>query len=440
VIGRAVTLDLSRSCSTRASRPGRAPSSGTGRRRRRPRATPRRRRARPFYTAFFAALLDRDPRRGRRRDTRGPRARAHRRSSPSRERVAAGEAEGERASPIPPRVALLTPFARRRSRQRVTVTACARLRARASGSRSGICRRPARAIEAEATHTSTLVHAFHAYRAGPLACSSPGEGSPLLVTITGTDPSRSRRRRAASSSGAVLEAATGSWSSTTRSTARIGGAPRRRRPDRRDPQSVWLPTTALDLDAAGPFRRPRSSCPAGIVPWILFMPLAAFDRLVERRPATAALRGPVIDATPGGQLHARWRRALGAAPRHVPHGAWRRLSVGDWCSTLAIEGGWPLRPGGMAAGRPVWPRARGNRSLVEDGVTGFVFDDAHELEKRAEQLVDASLAETGGGRRGGGSLSARARDRGYARCIDSSPTVGRFVGRGRARDITPSMR
>jgi L-malate glycosyltransferase len=43
----------------------------------------------------------------------------------------------------------------------------------------------------------------------------------------------------------------------------------------------------------------------------------------------------------------------------------------------------------MATGRPVLASAiDGNRSLVEDGVTGFLFRDAAELAERAEWLAD----------------------------------------------------
>ena len=49
----------------------------------------------------------------------------------------------------------------------------------------------------------------------------------------------------------------------------------------------------------------------------------------------------------------------------------------------------------LAAGRPVLASdIDGNRSLVEDGVTGFLFRDTTELEVKAEQLAaDRALRE-----------------------------------------------
>src|SRR5207244_9581155 len=83
-----------------------------------------------------------------------------------------------------------------------------------------------------------------------------------------------------------------------------------------------------------------------------------------------------------------WARHLGA----VPHGGMASLlRTADVVINASLsEGGMANSVlEGMAAGRAVLAsNIEANRSLVEDGVTGFVFDDAHELEKRAEQLVD----------------------------------------------------
>src|SRR2546429_289674 len=130
------------------------------------------------------------------------------------------------------------------------------------------------------------------------------------------------------------------------------------------------------------------------------LPLAPFDRLVQRRPQVRLLYvGPVLDPDQGeyllGELASRpWARHVGA----VPHGQMRSLlAQSDVVLNCSIsEGGMSNSVlEALAAGRPLLASdIDGNRSLVEDGVTGFLFRDTTELEAKAEQLAaDRALLE-----------------------------------------------
>src|SRR5438552_2944843 len=96
------------------------------------------------------------------------------------------------SGPMSPRVALLTPFAFPSVRgNAVTAARVARgLRTRGVGLDVwDISLRPEATVEAEVeAFRPTLVHAFHAYRAGPLALRLARRAEiPLVVTLTGTD-------------------------------------------------------------------------------------------------------------------------------------------------------------------------------------------------------------------------------------------------------------
>ena len=104
--------------------------------------------------------------------------------------------------------------------------------------------------------------------------------------------------------------------------------------------------------------------------------------------------GPVIDDECGVALHRElatrsWAHRLGPVPHEQMAALFR---VADVVMNASLsEGGMANSVlEGMAAGRPVVASdVDGNRSLVEDGVTGFLFEDGHELEKKAERLVSA---------------------------------------------------
>jgi glycosyltransferase involved in cell wall biosynthesis len=93
---------------------------------------------------------------------------------------------------MPHRVALLTPFAPPSVRGNAITTARIARGLRARGVDLRVwdlsAGRDATVAAEVAEHAPTLIHAFHAYRAGPLALRVARRAEiPLVVTITGTD-------------------------------------------------------------------------------------------------------------------------------------------------------------------------------------------------------------------------------------------------------------
>jgi glycosyltransferase involved in cell wall biosynthesis len=245
-----------------------------------------------------------------------------------------------------------------------------------------------------------LVHAFHALRVGPLALRLARRLEvPLVVTLTGTDvnhdlfdPARAPIVRR------VLEGAGRLVTFHASIADRVAAA----LPDLRERFAVVAQAAALGegkhfpLDALWPLPASRVLFlfPAGIRsvkrPQL---PLAPFDVLVARQPQIRLLYvGPVLDPEEGEAL----RRALGPRPwaKHigdVPHDSMRSLLT---ASDVVLN--CSLSEGGMAnsvleafaLGRAVLASdIEGNRSLVEDGVTGFLFRDEVELCAKAERLA-----------------------------------------------------
>jgi glycosyltransferase involved in cell wall biosynthesis len=302
------------------------------------------------------------------------------------------------------RVALLTPFAYPSVRgNAVTVERIARgLRARgldlrvwdlSVGSEVG--------IESEVSRfRPTLVHAFHAFRVGPLALRIARRAeTPLLVTITGTDanhdlfdPERAATVRR------VLEGAAAITVFHESMARRIAGA----LPDLAARLSVVPQSAFFEEDGGGgtpPVPERRAAGPILLFPAGIRMvknprfPLAPLERLAPRYPGLE-LRyvGPVLDAAEGealfGALAGRpWARYLGAVPHPRMRGVLEGTDVVLNCS---------LSEGGMAnsvlealaLGRAVLAsNIDGNRSLVEDGVTGLLFDTPEEFLRKADRLL-----------------------------------------------------
>ena len=310
---------------------------------------------------------------------------------------------------MPARIALLTPFASPSPRgNAITVDRIA----------AGLRRRGidlatwdvsvtveatiAREVEA---FQPTLVHAFHAFRTGPLALRLARRAEiPLVVTLTGTDanhdlfdPPRAPIVRR------VLEGAARLVAFHASIVDRVATA----LPDLRErfavvPQAVSLEAgTPFDLNASWPLPSGRILFvfPAGIRPVKRpRLPLAAFDRLIARRPEARLLyAGPVLDAAEGAALTAAlrgrsWARHLGAVPHAQMASLLTQSDVVLNCS---------LSEGGMAnsvleawaMGRPVLASdIEGNRSLIASGAAGLLFADEAELLEHAERLVaDARL-------------------------------------------------
>jgi len=302
------------------------------------------------------------------------------------------------------RVALLTPFAAPSTRgNAVTVTRVAEgLRQR--GVDLGVWDLSAApadtigaAIEAERPE---LIHAFHAFRCGPLAVRVARRLEvPLVVTLTGTDanhdlfdPARAATVRR------VLEAAAVVTAFHDTIVERVTGAlPDLRARFRVVPQAVRFPEPVpFELETRWPLPRDRVLfvLPAGIRPVKApRRPLGALAPL-PRRDARVRLAyvGPVLHDEEASALAAAlvsrpWAKYLGAVPHAQMPGLLAAADIVLNCS---------LSEGGMAnsvleamsVGRPVLAAdIPGNRALVEHGATGLLFDDDASFLAGAERLV-----------------------------------------------------
>ena len=326
-------------------------------------------------------------------------------------------------APMPSRVAIFTPFAPPSVRGNAVTVARVAMGLSDRGVELRVWDLSVSAdttIEAEVeAYRPVLVHAFHAYRAGPLALRVARRTDiPLVVTFTGTDanhdlfdPERAPTVRRVLEGGARLTAFHASIADRVTATL----------PDLRGrfaiiPQSVALSTSeTFDLRAHWrlPPRSPLFLFPAGIraVKNPAF-PLTPLGRLVPSIPEIRLLyAGPVLDPGTGETL----LRSLAALPwaRHigvVPHAQMASLlSRADVVLNCSVS------EGGMAnsvlealsIGRAVLAsNIAGNRSLIDDGSTGFLFGDESEFERRAVELVrDPGLRERLG--RAGRELVAR---------------------------------
>jgi glycosyltransferase involved in cell wall biosynthesis len=302
------------------------------------------------------------------------------------------------------RLALLTPFDFPSVRgNAITVNRIARgLRGRGADLQVWDCSvvpeaRVEREVEA---YRPALIHAFHAFRVGPLALRLARKLEvPLLVTITGTDgnhdlfdPDRAQTVRR------VLEGA---------STVTVFHDTMRTRISRALPdlaaKIVVIPQSVL-FEGGSPYplaarvRLPAEAVvflfPAGIrmVKNPLF-PLSPLDRLAPRFPSLRLVyAGPILDPDEGERLlralaGRRWAAYLGT----VPHSQMKSLvEASDVVLNCSLsEGGMANSVlEGMACARPVLVSdIEGNRSLVEEGVTGFLFGDPEELEAKAVRLL-----------------------------------------------------
>lgn len=303
-----------------------------------------------------------------------------------------------------PRIALLAPFAFPSVRgNAVTVDRVARgLRAR--GLELGVWDlsvTPEHVVIAEVeAFQPAVVHAFHAYRVGLVALRLARRTElPLVVTMTGTDanhdlfdPNRAPVVRR------VLEGA----ASITVFHPSIGERIAAALPDLGPrlvtvPQAVALPTTEpFDLDArwALPAERVLFVFPAGIrMVKNPGFPLEPLGRLVRRQPLIRLLYvGPMLDPDEGDALLRAldgrdWARYLGTVPHAQMASLLARADVVLNCS---------LSEGGMAnsilealsVGRAVLASdIAGNRSLIQDGMTGCLFRDEGDFEARAGELA-----------------------------------------------------
>ena len=301
------------------------------------------------------------------------------------------------------RAALITPFAFPSVRgNAITVERIARgLRGRGVELRVwDLSVAPDATVEAEvAAFRPSVVHAFHAFRAGPLAIRLARRAEiPLLVTITGTDvnhdlfdPERAPLVRR------VLEGAASVTVFHDSVAARIIGA----LPDVAArlsvvPQSVSLPPEPPDLSPGPPLggAGPRMLFPGGIRPVKNpRFPLPPLDGVAPRFPGFEfTYVGPILDDGEGHALlqalrDRPWARYLGAVAHQRMRGLLEAADVVLNCSIS--EGGMANSVlEALALGRAVLASdIEGNRSLVEDGVTGLLFSSPEKFADQAQRLL-----------------------------------------------------
>ena len=326
-------------------------------------------------------------------------------------------------APMPSRVAIITPFAHPSVRgNAVTVTRVAQgLGERGIELRVWDLSTSADAtIEAEVqAYRPALIHAFHAYRTGPLALRLARRTAiPLVVTFTGTDANHDLFD--AERAPLVRQVLEGAARLTAFHTS-IADRVTRVLPDLRGrlvvvPQSVILPRGAtFDLRARWPLPAQTALFvfPAGIrAVKNPGFPLGPLGRLVRHLPEIHLLyAGPLLDPGAGEvllrSLAARpWARHIGTVPHTQMASLLSQADVVLNCSVS--EGGMANSVlEGLALGRAVLASdIDGNRSLIDDGLTGFLFRDEAEFERRAAELArDPGLRERLG--RAGRELVAR---------------------------------
>ena len=254
-----------------------------------------------------------------------------------------------------------------------------------------------RGVEAQAPR---LVHAFHAWRTGPLALGLTAQlRVPLVVTLTGTDVNHDLvdADRAATVQ-RVLDAAAAVTVFHSSITARVVAArpglagrvaeiPQAVRFDWREPVE-WpaafpLPPDRVLLVAPNGIRAVKD-------PLILLPGLAP---VATRHPGLRlAYAGPILEPAVGEALLAAlserpWAHYLGALPR-------ARVATLLEAADVVVNSS--VSEGGMAnsvlealsLGRAVLASdIEGNRSLIDHDVTGLLFRDRDDLAVQAERLV-----------------------------------------------------
>ena len=274
-----------------------------------------------------------------------------------------------------------------------------------------------------------LIHAFHAFRCGPLALRLARRLEiPLVVTLTGTDANHELfDAEHAPVVRRVLEGASAVTAFDGSIADRVGAV----LPDVRA-RLVTIPQAAsfarsepFDLDAhwALPADRVLFLLPAGIRP--VKAPrrlLPPFDRVAAADSRVRLLYvGPVLDPAEGdaldrGLADRSWARHLGA----IAHGAMPSLLArADVVLNSSIsEGGMANSVlEALALGRAVLAAdIPGNRALVEHDVTGLLFGTDAELEAAAVRLARDP------------GLRARLGAAGRARVTDSYPPTREIDG------------
>jgi len=313
--------------------------------------------------------------------------------SPAREVNPETAASANDSLRAPMRVTLLTP-APLGSPQGNAVTVARIARGLAA---RGIDVRASETSESVAAGSPTIIHAFHAYRTGPRARAlADACGARLVVTLTGTDVSDDLVRP---ETGAIVRDVLRSAAAVTVFHESVASTLTAVVPEISSrlavvPQSVCFPSPPAEPATSPALGDPCIVFPAGIRPVKQpRLPLAPLDALARRRPAMRLwYAGPVLDHEEHRRLlfalDARpWASYLGAVAHHAMPALLASADIVLNCSRS--EGGMANAVlEALALGRAVLVSdIPGNRSLVEDGVTGHLFGSEAELADKAERLA-----------------------------------------------------
>jgi glycosyltransferase involved in cell wall biosynthesis len=256
-----------------------------------------------------------------------------------------------------------------------------------------------------------LVHAFHALRAGPLALSlARAVGAPLVVTLTGTDVSHDLPDSARGATvREVLAGAAAVVAFHSSVAAEVEAAvPALAGRVRIVPQSaLFPPKTDAETPAPAIDGDPCILFPAGIRPVKRpLLPLPPLDRVQGERPGLRLwYAGLALDVDETRRLEAAltgrpWARYLGPVPHPAMPSLLGAADIVLNCSES--EGGMANSViEALALGRAVLASdIPGNRSLIEDGVTGLLFGSEDALAAQAARLAGdpalrRRLGETG---------------------------------------------
>lgn len=245
-----------------------------------------------------------------------------------------------------------------------------------------------------------VVHAFHAVKAGVIARAiAQALSVPLVVTLTGTDIhgdwSDPQHR-------AAMETVLGDAAAVVVFAPEVRGEVAALLPTVAPkvvviPQGVWLPPQEpweVRRHAGVPPEAPVLLLPANIRK--VKRPSLAVNGVARLRQrgvdAHLLLAGAVLEADEWQRVHSclqrcAWIHYLGAVPSERMAAVYRAADI--VLNTSAHEGGMAnALLEAMALGRPILAAdVPGNRSLVQDGVTGLLFCDAEELAEKAWRLL-----------------------------------------------------
>ncbi|GAM11171.1 glycosyltransferase 1 domain-containing protein 1 [Geobacter sp. OR-1] len=241
-----------------------------------------------------------------------------------------------------------------------------------------------------------LSHAFHGYLGGSIARAINTQGRmPFIITLTGSDIYEAMADRRHDETLANLTSASAVVAFHEVVAARLGAEqPSIAQRMTVIPQGVELPELTHKLAAGQPGDEIVFLLPAGIRPVKdLISVLPTLAELHELHPELRLrLAGPVLDQEYAAQLFDMlpdfpFAEYLGVVDHQEMGELYRNAAV--VLNSSRFEGGMANSLlEGMAWGRPLLASdVEGNRSLVKEGVNGFLYRDVSELAVKAELLL-----------------------------------------------------